>query len=118
MRTLIIGASENPKRVSNQAITRLRNANHEVLAIGARKGIVEDVKIITEKISFSDVHTVSLYINPRIQDEYEEYIIGLKPKRIIFNPGTENIDFRRKAAKAGIDTLDACTLVMLRTDQY
>ncbi len=115
---MVIGASEKPIRVSHRAIERLLKNNIETVAIGSRKGRVESVEITDEKKIFENIHTVTLYINPQIQKEYEDYIIGLKPKRIIFNPGTENFEFRKKAAEAGIDTLEACTLVMLSTGQY
>jgi uncharacterized protein len=116
--TLVIGASENPQRYSNMAINRLLNAGHPVKAIGKKSGTVADVKIESENISFSDIHTVTLYINPSHQSSFEEYILNLKPQRVIFNPGTENIAFERKLQQAGIETLEACTLVMLSTSQF
>ncbi len=117
-KTLVIGASENTGRYSNMAIRKLRTYNHPVVAIGLRKGTVGDVVIETEKIGFDDIHTVTLYLNPNRQKEYYNYIISLHPQRIIFNPGTENTDFYELANQNGIETKEACTLVMLSSGQY
>lgn len=117
-KTLVIGASENPSRYSFLAINKLKANGHEVLAIGQRKGEVAGVRIETDKQSFTNVDTVTLYINPTIQEQYLAYIIGLKPKRIIFNPGTENESFETMAKDNGIEALEACTLVMLSTGQF
>jgi predicted CoA-binding protein len=117
-KTLVIGGSENPERYSNKAIRKLRLHGHEVLSIGAKKGRVEDVRIQTEKTSFSDIHTVTLYIGPKNQPEYYDYILSLKPSRVLFNPGTENIEFEKLLTENNIDFEEACTLVLLSIDQY
>ena len=117
-KTLVIGASENTERYSNMAIRKLRAYNQPVVAIGLRKGTVGDVIIETEKISFENIHTVTLYLNPNRQKEYYNYIISLHPQRIIFNPGTENPDLYELANQNGIEVKDACTLVMLGSGQY
>jgi len=117
-KTLVIGASENEERYSNMAIKLLAKYNHDVLAIGTRKGQVGNVVIETEQKVFDDVDTVTLYINPTLQKQYYNYILGLNPKRILFNPGTENIEFKNLAEAQGITTEDACTLVLLRLGQY
>lgn len=117
-KTLVIGASENPARYSNMAIKRLLQKGHEVKAIGARPGVVETVNIETGEPPISGIDTVTLYINPQRQADYVKYILSLQPKRIIFNPGTENDDFEAIAKEKGIQTLEACTLVMLGTGQY
>jgi len=117
-KTLVIGASENPARYSNKAILKLVNHGHEVVAIGRRAGAVKEVKILTDLPEIEDLDTVTLYINPSIQTEYESYILSLKPKRIIFNPGTENPAFIQRAKKEGIITEIACTLVMLSVEAY
>jgi uncharacterized protein len=117
-KTLVLGASENPQRYSNLAIHKLRQHDHEVVAIGNRKGAVEDVAIGTEQIPVPDVNTVTLYLNPANQKPYYDYIIGLKPERIIFNPGTENSELELLARHNGIATMEACTLVLLSTGQY
>lgn len=117
-KTLILGASENPMRYSNMAIKSLIRHGEEVVAIGHRAGKVEDVAFDKETKDFEDVDTVSLYLNPKNQLQYYEYIIGLKPRRIIFNPGTENPELEKLAKQQDIQSLHACTLVMLSTGQY
>lgn len=117
-KTLVIGASENPERYSNLAINRLKNNQHPVVAIGIKKGAVAGVTIETEKIPLSDIDTVTLYLNPALQKEYYDYIVSLHPKRIIFNPGTENDELAELALQQGIQPVEACTLVMLNTGQY
>lgn len=117
-KTLVLGASENPSRYSNMAILKLRNYKHNVVAIGRQAGKVNDVEIGTQPVKTDDIDTVTLYLNPDHQKPYYDYIVSLKPRRIIFNPGTENDELESIAAKAGIDTLEACTLVMLGTGQY
>ncbi len=117
-KTLVIGASENPSRYSNAAIRALTNKGISVVAIGRRTGKVGEVLIGKEKTAWADIHTVTLYLSQTNQQEFEEYIISLKPKRIIFNPGAENEDLAQKAVEAGIEALEACTLVMLSTGQY
>ncbi len=118
MKTLIIGASENPERYSYRAIKKLVDHGHEVTAIGLKPGEVAGVNFQTDKIDIPQLDTVTLYVGPKNQPEYYEYIIGLKPRRIIFNPGTENPEFIRKANQAGIKTEIACTLVLLGTGQF
>ncbi len=117
-KTLVLGASENPSRYSYLALQRLQSHQHPVVAIGKRKGVVGNVAIETEKKEWTDVDTVTLYLNPMHQKQYYDYIISLKPKRIIFNPGAENDELAKIAASKGIKLLEACTLVMLATGQY
>lgn len=117
-KTLILGASENPGRYSYLALNRLLDHGHEVVAIGKSKGAVRDVTIGTEQIELNDIDTITLYLNPDNQKKYYDYILATKPKRIIFNPGTENIELESLAEGAGIKTMEACTLVMLSTGQY
>jgi len=117
-KTLVLGASLNPSRYSNLAINRLVNYGHIVKAIGLKKGTVAGVDISTEKEDFENIDTVTLYLNPKRQEEYYDYIISLKPKRVIFNPGTENPEFYKMLQKNNIETEVACTLVLLGTNQY
>ena len=116
--TLVLGASANPARYSYLAIQRLRNHKHPVFAIGKRTGTVNDVMIETEKKNYPGIHTITLYLNHDHQKEYYDYIISLKPQRIIFNPGAENPQLASLAADHNINTIEACTLVMLSTGQY
>ncbi|NVK51339.1 MAG: CoA-binding protein [Flavobacteriaceae bacterium] len=117
-RTLVIGASMNPERYSNKAIKKLRANTIDTLAIGVKKGSVLDVDIVTEKRSFKNIDTVTLYVNATIQKEYYDYILELKPRRVIFNPGTENQEFRALLQENAIETEEACTLVLLSINQY
>jgi len=118
MKTLVIGASLKPYRYSNMAINKLVAAQEEVVAIGLRKGEVAGVTIDTEKIAYQNIETVTLYLNPQRQVSYYDYIISLKPKRVIFNPGTENPTFYKLLIEHGIISEVACTLVLLSTNQY
>lgn len=117
-KTLVLGASPNPARYSYLAINRLKSNQHPVVAIGRRKGTVAGIDIETEKKGFTDVDTVTLYLNPAHQKEYYDYIISLRPQRIIFNPGTENDELVTLAQQNGIHPQEACTLVLLSTGQY
>ncbi len=117
-KTLVLGASSNPARYSYLAINRLVNHQHPVVAVGKREGIVSGIPIQKTLPEIEDLDTVTLYLNPLNQKMYYDYIITLKPKRIIFNPGTENDELAVLAQRNGIKTLEACTLVMLGTGQY
>lgn len=117
-KTLVLGASDNPARYSYLAINRLLGHGHPVVAIGRKTGKVQDVDIITEHPEMDDIDTVTLYLNPTNQIPYYDYILSLKPKRVIFNPGTENDELERKLVQKGINTQEACTLVLLSTGQY
>jgi len=117
-KTLVLGASLKPSRYSNLAINRLVSYDQPTVAIGLRKGEIAGVSISTEKEKFDDVDTVTLYLNPLRQKEYYEYILSLKPNRVIFNPGTENPEFYELLQKNDIEVEVACTLVMLGTNQY
>jgi uncharacterized protein len=117
-KTLVLGASANPSRYSNLAINRLRNHNHPVVAIGKRDGKVGDTTVETATRKIDDVDTITLYLNPGNQKQYYDYIMDLHPKRIIFNPGTENDELAKMAKDKGIQPVEACTLVLLSTGQY
>lgn len=117
-KTLVIGASTNPSRYSYLAINNLRHHGHEVCALGLKQGEVAGVNIDTEKLDYEDINTVTLYIGPQNQAEYEDYVISLNPKRVIFNPGTENLEFERRLQQEDIEVEEACTLVLLSTGQY
>lgn len=117
-KTLVLGASLKEQRYSNIAIYRLRKFNIETVAIGLREGMVDDVKIHKELIPFLGINTVTLYLNPKRQEQYYDYIISLQPERVIFNPGTENPVLYQLLSKNNIKSEVACTLVMLGTNQY
>ena len=101
-RTLVIGASENPDRYSYLAVQKLTANQHPVLALGVKKGTIGNIQIETEQKPFEQIDTVTLYINPARQKEYYDYILALHPKRIIFNPGTENEEFYELARQKGL----------------
>lgn len=117
-KTLVLGASQNPARYSNLAIQRLSAHGHPVIALGRRKGAINDIEITTEQVQETGVDTITLYLNPGNQKQYYNYILSLKPQRIIFNPGTENEELQELATKNGIKVQEGCTLVMLSTSQY
>lgn len=117
-KTLVLGASDNPSRYSYLAIGKLRQYGHPVVAIGRKDTSVAGVPVTKTLVAVEDIHTVTLYMNPTHQKEFYQYILSLHPKRIIFNPGTENEELEKLAAEKGIETLEACTLVMLGTGQY
>lgn len=118
--TLVLGASLKEIRYSNKAIRMLREHKVPVLALGLREGTVEDVAISKDRNEFvgQDIHTVTMYMNAYRQEEYYDYIISLRPKRVIFNPGSENRILTDMLDKEGIEWVDACTLVMLSLDQF
>ena len=117
-KTLVLGASDNPSRYSFLAMNRLKAHQHPVVAVGRKEAEVNGMQIHKQNIPEEGIDTITLYLNPANQVEYYDYILGLKPKRIIFNPGTENNELMRKAREAGIEPVVACTLVMLATGQY
>mgnify|MGYP002640516596 CR=1 FL=1 len=117
-KTLVIGGSPNPIRYSNKAIRKLISYGHDVVSIGLRESEVGSVKVQIGRPLFTDIHTVTMYIGPAKQSDYFDYIISLKPKRIVFNPGTENLEFENIAINTGIEVIQHCTLVMLNDGMY
>ena len=119
-KTVIVGATPNQSRYAFLAANMLREYDHDVVPIGIKQGEVAGKEIldIRKKPAIKDVDTVTLYIGPRHQPEWYDYLLSLKPKRIIFNPGTENEEFEQLAESRGIETTEACTLVLLRSRQY
>ena len=118
MKTLIIGASKNPERYSYKAAERLVHHNHEIELLGLRPDVIFDREIDTEKKNYESIDTVTLYVGPQRQPEYYDYILSLKPRRVIFNPGTENEEFYKILKDNNIEAEVACTLVLLGTGQY
>lgn len=117
-KTLIIGASTNEERYSYKCIVLLQQLNIECVAIGNRKGSINNLEIHTEPIALENIDTVCIYIGAKHQANYYKYILSIKPKRILFPPGTENEDFENMAKQEGIYTERACPLVMLKTNSY
>ncbi|NIG53117.1 CoA-binding protein [Chitinophaga sp. Cy-1792] len=116
--TVVLGASPNPSRYSYLAVSMLQKHGHPIVAIGNREGNIEGQEIIKEHPNVANVDTVTLYMNPTLQASYYDYILQLHPRRIIFNPGTENPELKELAIRNGIQPQEACTLVLLSTGQY
>lgn len=116
--TLVIGASTNPDRYSYKAIQALVKNGVEVKALGLKAGHVAGIEFDTEKMPYDNIHTVTLYVGAKNQPEYYDYILSLNPKRVIFNPGTENPEFEQMLKAKGIAFEHACSLVLLSTKQY
>jgi predicted CoA-binding protein len=117
-KTLVFGASLKPERYSNIAIHRLRDFNHEVKAFGLKDGDVRGISIDTTLLPYQNIDTVTLYLNPKRQVDYYDYIVSLKPNRVIFNPGTKNSEFYKLLEENNISYEVACTLVLLSISQY
>lgn len=117
-KTLVLGASADPERYSHLAVKKLTAHGHPVVAIGNKAGSIGNIIIMTEHPAIPDIDTITLYLNPSRQKAFYPYILSLKPRRIIFNPGTENEELEELAAAQGIKPVEACTLVMLGTGQY
>ena len=117
-KTLVLGASTKPARYAFMAIEKLVEKGHSVLAIGQNAGEVAGIKIQTKAIPLKNIDTVTLYLNPSRQRDYYNYIVEAKPKRVIFNPGTENPEFYQLLKLNDIKVEIACTLVLLATNQY
>ncbi len=118
-KTMVIGASTNPTRYSYRCIHQLTTNGHPVVAIGLKDGEVAGNPITQALEPHEGIDTVTLYVGPKNQAAYMDYVLNtIKPKRLIFNPGTENDAFMQSAIDQGIDAFEACTLVMMGTDQY
>lgn len=119
-RTVLIGAAPNPSRYAYLAANMLKEYNHDTVLLGIKKGDINGNQIldIRKKPPIEGVDTITLYIGPHRQPEWYDYLLSLKPRRIIFNPGTENEEFQNLAEQQGVEVLEACTLVLLRSRQY
>ena len=117
-KTLVLGASTKSDRYAFKAVTMLVEKGHSVIAIGQNGGEVAGINIRTKNIPLANINTVTLYLNPTRQRDFYNYIIEAKPKRVIFNPGTENPEFYQLLELNKIKVEVACTLVLLATNQY
>ncbi len=117
-KTLVIGASENPDRYANKAARSLKQHGHPVELVGLKVGTINDIPIQTGQPPLADIDTVTLYVGPRNQHVFADYIKQLKPRRVIFNPGAENPSLENELAEMGIEPVEACTLVMLSIGNY
>ncbi len=116
--TLILGASPNPVRFSHKAVKSLLRHNKKVVAVGYKKGEIVDEEILVGQPHIENIHTVSIYMGSSRQSDYYDYIISLKPKRVIFNPGTVNPEFMGRLKNEGIEPVSECMLVMLSDDEF
>jgi predicted CoA-binding protein len=117
-KTLVLGATTNPKRYSYKAVRLLVRKEIPVIAVGFRKGMIENIEIETGKPDVHDIHTIALYLGKERQLDYYDYLLQLKPNRIIFNPGTDNPAFMELAKKQGIEVVSGCLLVMLHSGKF
>ena len=119
-KTVIIGATPNPSRYAYFAAQRLTSNGHPIVPVGIKKGEVfgEPILDLKQFPEIDNVDTVTMYLSEKNQQEWEDYIISLNPKRIIFNPGAENYGLYQKAMQAGIEPLEACILVMLSANTF
>ncbi len=119
-KTVIVGASPDPSRYAYLAAQMLREFGHEFVPVGIKSGVIfgKNILHLSDKPVIENVDTVTLYVGPMHQPAWYDFIKSLKPKRVIFNPGTENDALEKELEHAGIEVEEACTLVMLRTGQY
>lgn len=115
---MVLGASPNPVRFSYKAVKSLLRHDQEVVAVGFKEGLIVDEEIQVGMPPIDRVHTVSIYIGSSRQSDYYDYIISLKPKRVIFNPGTVNPEFMARLQREGIEPLAECMLVLLNEGEY
>lgn len=117
-KTVVIGASEDPNRYAYKATVSLQKHGHEVVPVGMVDGEINGIKIINGKPAIEGVDTVTMYVGPKNQPHWYDYVLSLNPKRVIFNPGAENREFEKRLQENKIETIDACTLVMLSIGNY
>ena len=117
-KTVVIGASDKPDRYAYLAVVSLLDHSHEVIPVGLREGMINGTKILTGTPAIENVDTVTLYVGPAHQPFWYNYILSLHPKRVVFNPGAENPELESLLKKNNIETLEACTLVMLSIGNY
>jgi predicted CoA-binding protein len=117
-KNVVLGASPNHSRYSNKAVRSLLKRDHEVVPVGTKAGEIKELEILTGKPEIPDVDTVLLYLAANRQPEYYDYIIGLKPRRVIFNPGTNNPEFIDLLKENEIEAVEDCALIMLNSGEY
>lgn len=117
-KTIVLGASPDPERYAYKAVEFLVNHGHPVIALGIRNGTIGNISIETAKIFYPDIHSISIYLNREHQKLWYSFILSLQPRRILFNPGAENPELAKLATEHGIEVVEACTLVLLNTNQY
>ena len=117
--TLVLGASLNAHRYSNKAVLNLSNNGYNIIAIGKTIGFINGVQIFKEiPKNITEIDTVTIYLNPKNQIYYYRDLKRIKPRRVIFNPGAENIELAEIMLKENVEIINGCTLVMLNLGQY
>ncbi len=117
-KVVVLGASENPLRYSNIAVRSLYTHGYEVIAIGSKEGVIGDVRVRLGKVDTQDVYAITLYLSQINQLNYYEYILSIKPEKLIFNPGSENTELQNLAVNEGIEVINDCTLLMLVNKRF
>jgi uncharacterized protein len=117
-KTIVLGASPNPERYAFRATKKLKDYGYEVILIGNKKGEIDGITIQNDTPQYEGIDTITLYLNAENQKPYYDYIFSLEPKRIIFNPGSENMELMRMAKDRGIESEISCTLVLLSLGEY
>jgi predicted CoA-binding protein len=117
-KSVVLGASSNHSRYSNKAVRSLLKRDHEVVPVGTKTGEIKELEILTGKPAIPDVDTVLIYIAPNRQSDYYDYVLSLKPRRVIFNPGTHNQEFIDLVKENGIEAVEDCALIMLNAGEY
>lgn len=117
-KTIVLGASTNPQRYSFMAVEKLQKYGFEVYPVGIKKGEINGIKILNDFPILNDIHTITIYLNKKNQEQYFDYILSVKPKRVIFNPGTENYEFQQILISKNIQVIENCTLVMLSSELF
>ena len=115
---MVLGASPNRQRFSNTCVKSLIRYGYQVIPVGIKEGEIAGKPIQTNKPTVKDIHTVTIYLNPEKQKEYYDYLLGLHPRRIIFNPGAENPEFKKKALEKDVEVVEDCTLIMLNSGYF
>ena len=117
-KTVVLGASPNHTKYSNKAVRSLLRRDHEVVPVGTKSGEIKSLEIRTGKPDIPDVDTVLIYLAPGRQSAYYDYVISLKPRRVIFNPGTSNREFMELLRENGIEPVEDCALILLSSGEY
>lgn len=114
---LVLGASENTRRYSHNTVKLLLKKGYNPIAIGRKEGQIGETKICTE-IEENEIDTVSVYVNPENQKSYYDQIVNLNPRRVIFNPGSENDEFVKILKANNIEHMYFCTSILLNTGNF
>ena len=119
MKVAVVGASDKPEKYSYMAVKLLQEKGHEVFPIHPTLASIEGTKVYPSLAQLpAPVHTVSMYVSAAVSAKLGDEISHASPKRVIFNPGAENTELEVRLKGLGIQTVEGCTLVMLKTGQF